>query len=105
MVAVGLDMQLPVKQIMTKTPAFLTKNKTLFDAVCLMNEISINHLPVLDEITNAPVGMITATDVFKQQRNNVLLVIFQQRIISTNSLVVLGNYHIISRPVLGVLIF
>jgi CBS domain-containing protein len=74
-VAVGLDMQLPVKQIMTKTPAFLTKNKTLFDAVCLMNEISINHLPVLDEITNAPVGMITATDVFKQQRNNVLFVI------------------------------
>jgi CBS domain-containing protein len=74
-VAVGLDMQLSVKQIMTKTPAFLTKNKTLFDAVCLMNELSINHLPVLDEITNAPVGMITATDIFKQQRNNVLFVI------------------------------
>jgi CBS domain-containing protein len=74
-VAVGLDMQLPVKQIMTKNPAYLTKNKTLFDAVCLMNEISINHLPVLDELTNAPVGMITATDIFKQQRNNVLFVI------------------------------
>ncbi|MFQ3208061.1 MAG: CBS domain-containing protein [Glaciecola sp.] len=74
-VAVGLDMQLPVKQIMTKNPAYLTKTKTLFDAVCLMNEISINHLPVLDELTNAPVGMITATDIFKQQRNNVLFVI------------------------------
>jgi len=74
-VAVGMDMQLPVKQIMTKNPTYLTKNKTLFDAVCLMNEISINHLPVLDEATNAPVGMITATDIFKQQRNNVLFVI------------------------------
>ncbi|MFQ3249137.1 MAG: CBS domain-containing protein [Glaciecola sp.] len=74
-VAVGKDMQLPVNQIMTKNPAYLTKNKTLFDAVSLMNEKSINHLPVLDEITNAPVGMITATDIFKQQRNNVLFVI------------------------------
>jgi CBS domain-containing protein len=74
-VAVGLNMQLPVKQIMTENPAYLTKNKTLFDAVCLMNEKSINHLPVLDEITNTAVGMITATDIFKQQRNNVLFVI------------------------------
>ena len=74
-VAVGMNMQLPVKQIMTEKPAYLTKNKTLFDAVALMNEKSINHLPVLDEITNAPVGMITATDIFKQQRNNVLFVI------------------------------
>jgi CBS domain-containing protein len=53
----------------------LTKNKTLFDAVCIMNEKSINHLPVLDEITNKPMGMITATDIFKQQRSNVLFVI------------------------------
>ncbi|MDT0583181.1 DUF294 nucleotidyltransferase-like domain-containing protein [Brumicola blandensis] len=74
-VAVGMNMQLPVKQIMTEKPAYLTKNKTLFDAVALMNEKSINHLPVLDEVTNAPVGMITATDIFKQQRNNVLFVI------------------------------
>lgn len=74
-VAVGLNMQLPVKQIMTENPAYLTKNKTLFDAVCLMNEKSINHLPVLDEITNVPMGMITATDIFKQQRSNVLFVI------------------------------
>jgi CBS domain-containing protein len=74
-VAVGMNMQLPVKQIMTEKPAYLTKNKTLFDAVALMNEKSINHLPVLDEITNAPLGMITATDIFKQQRNNVLFVI------------------------------
>lgn len=74
-VAVGLNMQFPVKQIMTENPDYLTKNKTLFDAVALMNEKSINHLPVLDEITNAPYGMITATDVFKQQRNNVLFVV------------------------------
>ena len=74
-VAQGLNMQLPVKQIMTENPAFLTSNRTLFDAVCLMNERTINHLPVLDFKTREPVGMITATDIFKQQRNNVLFVI------------------------------
>jgi CBS domain-containing protein len=74
-VAVGLDSNLPVQQVMTQQPAFLTKNKTLFDAVCLMNERSINHLPVLDALTSEPVGIITATDIFKQQRSNVLFVI------------------------------
>ncbi|MBF7071965.1 CBS domain-containing protein [Glaciecola sp. MH2013] len=74
-VAAGLDMQLPVEHVMTTQPAYLTKNKTLFDAVLLMSERSINHLPVLDAVSNEPVTMITATDIFKQQRNNVLFVI------------------------------
>ena len=74
-VAPGMDMQLPVHLIMTQNPAYLGKNDTLFDAVSIMNEKSINHLPVFDEATNAPVGMITSTDIFKQQRNNVLFVI------------------------------
>lgn len=74
-VATGMDTQLAVAQIMTDKPAFLSKNKTLFDAVSLMNERSINHLPVVNEGTLEPVGMITVTDIFKQQRNNVLFVI------------------------------
>jgi len=74
-VAPGLNMQLPVKQIMTQNPAYLSHNKTLFDAVCVMNEKTINHLPILHETTREPLGMITATDIFRQQRSNVLFVI------------------------------
>lgn len=74
-IAVGLNTQLPIKQIMTESPLYLTKNKTLFDAICLMSQHGINHLPVLDAVTREPVGMITNTDVSKQQRTNVLLVI------------------------------
>nr|WP_136250407.1 DUF294 nucleotidyltransferase-like domain-containing protein [Ningiella ruwaisensis] len=74
-VAVGLNTQLPIKQIMTENPAYLTKNKTIFDAICIMSQYGINHLPVLDAVTKTPVGMITNTDVSKQQRANVLFVI------------------------------
>jgi CBS domain-containing protein len=74
-VAVGLNPQFPIKQIMTEAPAYLTKNKTIFDAICTMSQYGINHLPVLDAVTKKPVGMITNTDVSKQQRTNVLFVI------------------------------
>ena len=74
-VAVGLDTTLPIAQIMTTSPAYLTKNKTIFDAIAIMSQYGINHLPVLDAVTKTPVGMITNTDVSKQQRTNVLYVI------------------------------
>lgn len=74
-VAVGLNTQLPIKQIMTDSPAYLTKNKTLFDAICTMSQYGINHLPILDAVSKKPIGMITNTDVSKQQRTNVLFVI------------------------------
>jgi CBS domain-containing protein len=73
-VAVGLDTQLPIQQIMTEHPAYLTKNKTLFDAICMMTQYGINHLPVLDAVSRKPIGMVTNTDVSKQQRTNVLFV-------------------------------
>lgn len=74
-VAAGLNTQLPVKQIMTEAPAYLTKHKTLFDAISIMSRHGINHLPVLDAVTQEPVGMITNTDISKQQRTNVLFII------------------------------
>jgi CBS domain-containing protein len=73
-VAVGLDSQLPITHIMTENPAYLTKNKTLFDAICIMTQYGINHLPVFDAATNKAIGMVTNTDVSKQQRTNVLFV-------------------------------
>ncbi len=74
-VAMGFNTQLPVKQIMTENPAFLTKNKTIFDAICLMNEKNIHHLPIVDARTGEPFGMVTNTDISRQQRANVLFVI------------------------------
>jgi CBS domain-containing protein len=74
-IAVGLDTQEPIAKIMTESPAYLTKNKTIFDAIAIMSQYGINHLPVLDAVTKEPVGMITNTDISKQQRTNVLFVI------------------------------
>ncbi|MGQ8364875.1 DUF294 nucleotidyltransferase-like domain-containing protein [Glaciecola sp. 1036] len=74
-VAEGLNIQFPVKQVMTENPAFLTNHKTIFDAVGKLNEFGINHLPVLDAVTGEAVGMITNTDISKQQRSNVLFII------------------------------
>lgn len=74
-VAQSFDTQLPVSHVMTKNPAYLTKNKTIFDAICVMNEKGINHLPILDARTAKPYGMVTNTDISRQQRANVLFVI------------------------------
>ncbi|WP_395344823.1 DUF294 nucleotidyltransferase-like domain-containing protein [Ningiella sp. W23] len=74
-IAPGLSIELPIKQIMTENPAYLTKNKTIFDAIGAMSQYGINHLPVLDAATNLAVGMVSNTDVSKQQRTNVLFVI------------------------------
>jgi CBS domain-containing protein len=74
-IAAGLPLSTLVSQVMTKQPAFLTKNKTIFDAICLMNEKGIHHLPIFDARTNLPYSMVTNTDISKQQRASVLFVI------------------------------
>ncbi len=73
--AVGLAPSAPVNQIMTKSPYFLTKNKTVFDAISVMNERGIHHLPIMDARTGLPFGMVSNTDISRQQRANVLFVI------------------------------
>lgn len=73
--ATGIDINTPVQDVMTLSPIFLTKNKTIFDAICTMNEHSINHLPIFDARTNKPFGMVTNTDISRQQRTNVVFVI------------------------------
>lgn len=74
-IAKGLPLSTQVSQVMTTKPAFLTKNKTIFDAICLMNEKGIHHLPIFDARTNLPYGMVTNTDISKQQRASVVFVI------------------------------
>jgi len=74
-VATGLDVGLPVKSIMTEKPAMIIQNRTMFDAMALMTERNIHHLPVVDRTTREPVGMVTASDVIRHQKGNVLFVI------------------------------
>ncbi|AXT39065.1 CBS domain-containing protein [Alteromonas sp. BL110] len=74
-VAASLDTHLPVSQIMTASPAQIMGNRTLFDALALMTEKNIHHLPVIDNQTLVPLGMVTASDIIRHQRGNVLFII------------------------------
>ena len=53
----------------------LTNSRTLFDAMALMTENNIHHLPVIDHLSQSPVGMVTASDIIRHQRGNVLFII------------------------------
>ena len=74
-VAASLDTHLPVSQIMTANPAQIMGNRTLFDALALMTEKNIHHLPIIDHHTQVPLGMVTASDIIRHQRGNVLFII------------------------------
>jgi CBS domain-containing protein len=74
-VAASLDIHLPVSHIMTPNPAQIMGNRTLFDALALMTERNIHHLPVVDQQTLVPLGMVTASDIIRHQRGNVLFII------------------------------
>jgi CBS domain-containing protein len=74
-VAHALDTALPVKQIMTVNPTQISNSRTLFDAMALMTEKNIHHLPVIDHLSQSPIGMVTASDIIRHQRGNVLFII------------------------------
>jgi len=74
-VAASLDIHLPVSHIMTPNPAQIMGNRTLFDALAIMTERNIHHLPVIDQQTLVPLGMVTASDIIRHQRGNVLFII------------------------------
>ncbi|WP_100643704.1 DUF294 nucleotidyltransferase-like domain-containing protein [Alteromonas facilis] len=74
-VAERTDIDASIAMVMTEKPAKITQNRTLFDALSLMSERNIHHLPVIDRFSQEPVGMITASDIVRHQRGNVLFVI------------------------------
>ncbi|EDP99356.1 CBS domain protein [Shewanella benthica KT99] len=71
--AEGLDGHLPVHQAMTTRPKTLTSSSLVFEAMLLMSEHSINHLPIVDE--GKPIGIITSTDILRGQSSQPLLLI------------------------------
>ena len=74
-VAAQADVSDPIRTVMTQDPIRITQNRTLFDALCSMTEHGIHHLPVIDRHSQKPVGMLTASDMIRHQRGNVLFLI------------------------------
>ncbi|MCH8550983.1 MAG: DUF294 nucleotidyltransferase-like domain-containing protein [Natronospirillum sp.] len=66
--AAGLDPSSPVADIMTPGPVTIRMSEPLFEALALMSQHNIHHLPVLDE-RDQPVGIVTTTDLLRQQKN------------------------------------
>jgi CBS domain-containing protein len=74
-VAAGVALTNPVSSVMTSSPANVASNLTLFDAMALMTEKNIHHLPILDKDNHEPVGMVTTSDIVRHQRGSVLFII------------------------------
>lgn len=74
-VAKNLPLSQALSSIMTPHPSQISHQKTLFDALCLMTERNIHHLPVIDQTSQKPFGMLTASDLIKYQRSNVIFIV------------------------------
>jgi len=71
--AEGLEGSLPVHQAMTTQPKTLTSNSLVFEAMLLMSEHHIHHLPIVDD--DRAVGVLTSTDILRGQSSQPLLLI------------------------------
>lgn len=73
-IAQGLSYDIQVNAVMTQAPATVYGRQTLMDALTLMTQHNIHHLPVLDD-NDQPIGMITNTDLMRQQRSEPVMLI------------------------------
>ncbi|KAF7788196.1 CBS domain-containing protein [Pseudoalteromonas rubra] len=67
--AAGLDPARAIGEIMTVKPKHIFENNRIFSALHLMLKHNIHHLPVLSE-DRTPIGMITSTDLLRQQKSD-----------------------------------
>ncbi|MBQ4851157.1 DUF294 nucleotidyltransferase-like domain-containing protein [Pseudoalteromonas sp. MMG012] len=58
-----------IQSVMTKNPKSIFENNRAFSALHLMLKHNIHHLPVLDEAYK-PLGVITSTDLLRQQKSD-----------------------------------
>ncbi|MCO4321631.1 DUF294 nucleotidyltransferase-like domain-containing protein [Aliidiomarina quisquiliarum] len=73
-VAQGLHYATAVADIMTQMPHVIDCKESLFDALTLMGQWNIHHLPVVDE-NDQPVGVITVNDLMQQQRSEPVVLL------------------------------
>ena len=69
-VAVGLDIQAPVSEIMSADVVTLDVNYSAYDALIMMSSQHLHHLPVTE--CGQLVGVITATDLMNQEGDNAI---------------------------------
>lgn len=71
-IAAGLTVDRAVSEVMTTAPVTVDVKATLFDAMMLMSEKGIHHLPVVDN--QQPVSVLTTSDLVRaRQRDPVYL--------------------------------
>ena len=71
-VAKALSYEVAVAAVMTSMPQTVYARQSVFDALTVMSQANIHHLPVIDD-HDTPIGMITTTDLLKQQRSEPVL--------------------------------
>lgn len=67
-VAQGLDLNATVSVIMTESPTTIDQTQTLFDAMLLMTQSGIHHLPVMNDSTLT--GIISASDLMRAKQDD-----------------------------------
>ena len=89
-VAGNLSFDLPVKDIMTKDPLTLSADASGSDAMLMMGKHNIRHIPVTND--DGVIGVVTATDLIRQQSNNSIYLINEiNRASSVEELVLLAK--------------
>ncbi|WP_411358925.1 DUF294 nucleotidyltransferase-like domain-containing protein [Pseudidiomarina salilacus] len=73
-VAQGLDYGIHVNAIMTQAPTTVGSHQRLLDALTLMTQENVHHIPVLDA-DDQPLGMLTNTDLMRQQKSEPVMLI------------------------------
>jgi CBS domain-containing protein len=72
-IAEGLSTGIPVSDIMTRDPFSTTADTTAFEAMLMMSEQGVHHLPVvggLDGGGDGVTGVISASDIMRALRND-----------------------------------
>lgn len=73
--AKGLSGDILIKTVMTKNPITIAKDALIFEAMLLMSEKNIHHLPIIEN--NRPISMLSSTDIMRNQSSQPLLLIGQ----------------------------
>lgn len=79
LLARGLGYDTPINKIMTRSPTAISRTASMFDAMLLMSEHSIHHLPVVEDADQdrRPRGMLTMSDLIRnREQDPVYLVQF-----------------------------
>jgi CBS domain-containing protein len=72
-VAPSIDINSPISEIMTNNPVSIAHYKSGVEAMLLMANTHIRHLPIIKN--KQVVGMVTAADLLRKQSHNVVFLI------------------------------